>query len=146
MQDNLEQNNMQNQTNSPQPVSPSPSATSEPVGNTVQTNTTGLEPNVLAALSYAVSPLSGFVVLHLEKENPFVRFHAMQSAIMGVVGLMGMLASGFLSVVFIGVLLGPAIFLAYMYFWVVLMYKSYNNEEYEIPYIGKMARDRLQKM
>ncbi len=43
------------------------------------TSSTGLAPNVAAALSYILGPITGVLFLVLEKENRFVRFHAAQS-------------------------------------------------------------------
>ena len=40
-----------------------------------------LDPNVAAALAYLGGVLSGIVFLVLEKQNRYVRFHAMQSTI-----------------------------------------------------------------
>ena len=104
-----------------------------------------LQPNVKAALANLSPPLTSIIVLNIESKNSTVRFYAMQGAIMGFAGLVGLLISGFLSAIFIGLLLMPLIFIAYFYFWIVLMYKAYKNEEYEIPYIGKLAREQLGK-
>lgn len=41
----------------------------------------GLSENIVAALSYVFTFFSGIVVLILERENKFVRFHALQSTI-----------------------------------------------------------------
>ena len=40
---------------------------------------TGLDANLAAALSYLLGFVTGVIFLLLEKENRFVRFHAMQS-------------------------------------------------------------------
>src|SRR5207248_7890986 len=40
---------------------------------------TGLEANLAAALSYLVGFVTGIIFLLIEKDNKFVRFHAMQS-------------------------------------------------------------------
>ena len=42
---------------------------------------TGLDANLAAALSYLLGFVSGAVFLLLEKENRFVRFHALQSVL-----------------------------------------------------------------
>src|SRR6185503_7023177 len=44
---------------------------------------TGLDANVAAAISYIF--IVGLIFFFLEKENKFVRFHAMQSILVGVV-------------------------------------------------------------
>ena len=71
-----------------------------------------LDPNVEAALSYLISPITGVVVFLLEKKNKFVRFHAMQSILFGaafalvfmvlipvvaVIPLIGVILAGFLA-------------------------------------------------
>jgi len=30
--------------------------------------------------------------------------------------------------------------------WLVLMWRAYNGEEYEVPYIGKIAREQMGKV
>ena len=46
-----------------------------------QKTSTGLDANVAAALTYAVGWVTGLAFLVMEKDNRFVRFHAMQSTI-----------------------------------------------------------------
>lgn len=112
-----------------------------------QTPSTGkpytLAPNVEAALSYVLGIISGAVVFILEKDNKFVRFHAMQSCIFSIatfgIGLVG----PYIPVV--GALVATLWSLASFAIWVLLMYKAYNNEEYQLPVIGKIARDQVYK-
>src|SRR5260370_7468781 len=42
---------------------------------------TGFDANVAAALTYLVGFVTGIIFLLVEKENKFVRFHAMQSTL-----------------------------------------------------------------
>ena len=44
-------------------------------------STTSLEPNVAGLLCYLVGWITGLVFILIEKENKFVRFHAMQSIV-----------------------------------------------------------------
>ena len=48
------------------------------------TTSTGLAPNVAGALAYLLGPITGILFLVIEKENRFVRFHAMQSTVLCV--------------------------------------------------------------
>ncbi len=104
-----------------------------------------LEPNVLAALSYAVPLVMGVVVLLTEKENKFVRFHAFQSIIFGLVwcGVSAIATS--LYVVLIGLILSPVITVTGVTMWFFLMWKAYNKEEYQLPFVGKIAHDQTYK-
>src|ERR1043165_9158041 len=50
---------------------------------------TGIDANIAAALSYLVGFVTGVIFLLVEKENRFVRFHAMQSTLLflGIVAI-----------------------------------------------------------
>lgn len=104
----------------------------------------GLPENVAGALSYLLGPITGVLFLVLEKENKFVRFHAMQSLItfggLFVVSiLLGM-------VPLLGWLVGRVLNLVEILIWVVLLVKAYQGERYKLPYIGEIAEKQLGKM
>ena len=115
-----------------------------------QTNL-GVAPNIGGTLCYV--PCIGFVwaivVLIVEKQSRFMRFHALQSllflAAWTVVGI-GLVAAtmvaafvaGFLATL-IG-LLGFPIHLGLLGLNIFLMVKAYGNEEWEIPVVGAMAK------
>lgn len=104
-----------------------------------------LDPNVEAALSYLISPITGIVVFLLEKENKFVRFHALQSIFFGVAVFLAWNVAVMSTAILIGVLLTPIVSIGSFILWLILMWKAYNNEEWEIPYLGKLVRDQLNK-
>lgn len=106
---------------------------------------TNLEPNVAAALSYVVTPFTGILFLVLEKEDKFVRFHAMQSVIFGVASYATWAIATSLVVVLIGILLVPAVSVAAFGMYLYLMWRAYNGDEYEMPVLGKFARDQINK-
>lgn len=100
---------------------------------------TGLDANLAAALSYFVVP--GIVFLIVEKENRFVRFHALQSILLFaafiVVDILLQMVPllGFLVFLFFVL---PATFVLFL----VLMFKAYQGEDFKLPFVGKMAADR----
>lgn len=102
-------------------------------------------PNVEAALAYLLTPITGIVVLLAEKDNKFVRFHAMQSILFGVVAFAAALVANMLIVVLIGIILVPAVTIASVVLWLLLMWKAYNNVEYELPILGKIAHNQINK-
>ena len=101
----------------------------------------GLDANVAAALTYLVGFVTGIFFLLVEKENKFVRFHAMQSTLVfaGIVALDILLQIipilGALVVIFI-VIPASAVL------WLLLMFKAYQGEEFKLPLVGQMAADR----
>jgi uncharacterized membrane protein len=100
----------------------------------------GLPQNTAAALSYAVWWVSGLVFILVEKNNQFVRFHAMQSIMF--FGALTILS--FVPV--LGWLLSPLLMILGFIVWLVAIYKSYNGETFELPVIGKFAKKQLAKM
>ena len=102
---------------------------------------TGFDANVAAALSYLVGFVTGIIFLLVEKDNRFVRFHAMQSTLLfaGIVLIDIVLKLvpilGGLVVIFVVIPLSAAL-------WLLLMYKAYQGEEYKLPLVGQMAADR----
>ena len=103
---------------------------------------TGFDANVAAALSYLVGFVTGIIFLVLEKENRFVRFHALQSTLLfaGIVALDILLQIvpilGALVVVFL-VIPASAVL------WLLMMFKAYQGEEYRLPLVGPFAADRI---
>lgn len=109
-----------------------------------------LEPNAEAALSYMLGALTGIPVLLLEKENQFVRFHAMQSVVftIGLV-ILGVINGVMLSIPILNILWGIGIAFVYLgivIVWLMLMWRAYNHQEWELPYLGKIARDQMKNL
>ena len=106
---------------------------------------TKFEPNIAAALSYLVAPFTGILFFIIEKENKFVRFHAFQSILFGIVVMGLMQISYLLYFIFLGFLLRPLVSLVAFYYWVMLMWKAYNHEQYKLPYLGDIAQNQMNK-
>jgi uncharacterized membrane protein len=102
---------------------------------------TGFDANVAAALSYLVGFVTGIIFLLVEKDNRFVRFHAMQSTLVfaGIVAIDILLQIvpilGALVVIFVVIPLSAVL-------WLLLMFKAYQGEEFKLPLVGQMAADR----
>lgn len=118
----------------PQAPAPQP----QPAGGT------GLQPNVAGALCYLLGLITGIVFLMIEKENRFVRFHAMQSIIVALAFVVVSIVLGFIPI--LGWVLGFLINLLGAALWVVLMVKAYQGEEWEVPVLGKIAREQVGKV
>jgi uncharacterized membrane protein len=103
------------------------------------------EPNIAAALSYLITPFTGIAFFLIEKENKFVRFHAFQSILFGVAVFAASILANMLIAVVIGIFIAPLVSLVAFILWLMLMWKAYNNEEYELPILGKIAHDQINK-
>jgi len=116
------------------------------------TSTTGLSDNVAGALAYVLGPISGAFFLVVEKQSRFVRFHAMQSLLVGVALIIVNFALRILHAVLVHVPLIGWLFalglvmvvgLASLVLWLALMYAAFRGQEWELPWIGKEARKLL---
>ena len=103
----------------------------------------GMDQNVEAGLSYVLVWVTGIIFFLMEKQNRFVRFHAMQSIlffgglsvlyiILNIVGnfpflgLLSLCASGLVGLVwFIG--------------WIVLLINGFQGKYFKLPVIGDYA-------
>lgn len=103
---------------------------------------TGLDANLAAALAYAAGWVTGLAFCFLERENRFVRFHALQSTI-----VFGGLSIAWIVALAVPVIGWIAAFLVIppvtAVLWLVLMYRAYQGERCSIPVAGALAEARL---
>jgi uncharacterized membrane protein len=104
-----------------------------------------LEPNSAAALAYLIPPITGIAFFLVEKKNKFIRFHSFQSILFGIVLYALGTVVGSLRRYFIGDILAPLVSLSGFALWLYLMWEAYNGREYELPYLGKIAKDQTNK-
>lgn len=113
---------------------------------------TGIDQNTAALLSYIVIwpiPISGIIFYLLEKDNKYIRFHALQSILLGlawliasvlivvinwIVRLLPPLLSGFLNAVLVF-----AFLVASFVIIVLAMLKAFQGDRYKFPIIGDIA-------
>jgi uncharacterized membrane protein len=97
---------------------------------------TSIPPGMAAAASYFFPFVGGLVMLALEEEDRFVRFHAAQSIVFWVavipVAILSMIPG-------IGYIFSAVFLVA----WIFLMYQAWTNKEFEIPYLGALARKQV---
>ena len=106
----------------------------------------GFQPNIAAVLSYALTVLTGAVMFVVEKENKYVRFHALQSILFGATWIiLWILASIEMTVPIriIGFVITDVILfvvaLGGFVLWLFLLYKAYRGERFKLPVLGKIA-------
>jgi len=102
----------------------------------------GLAKTTAAALTYVLGPISG-VVFYVVEKDPFVRFHAAQSVV--VFGLLFVI-QWVLTMTVVLVSLVPLLSIITFVLWLVLIYKAWMGEEWEVPVLGAYARKLLKKV
>lgn len=110
---------------------------------TPEKTSTGLEPNIAGLLCYLAGFVTGIIFLLIEKENRFVRFHAIQSII--VFGSVFVLGLVFTVIPLVGWLLSLLLSPLTLVLWIYLMWKAYQNEWTKIPVAGNLAEKQLNK-
>jgi uncharacterized membrane protein len=108
----------------------------------------GLEPNLAALLAYLFGWISGLIFFLIEKDNKYVRFHALQSILLNVAMIVIYIGLVIVSIVLriipvLGAIIAgllwlliPFVFLAAV---IILMIKAYQGEMFKLPIIGDIA-------
>lgn len=101
----------------------------------------GLSESISGVLCYALMWVTGIVFLILEKENRFVRFHAIQSI---VTFLPLLIISSVIGIIpLLGTLIKSLIWVLEIILWLVLMAKAYKGEMFKLPIVGDFAEQQL---
>jgi uncharacterized membrane protein/ribosomal protein L40E len=110
-------------------------------------STTSLEPNIAGLLCYVLGWITGLVFILIEKENKFVRFHAMQSIVtFGAFTVLSILFSILQQVDVIWVLfwiLQLVTGILAFVLWILLMVKAYQGAKFKLPIAGDFAEKHI---
>ena len=103
----------------------------------------GLTQNVAAGLSYVFTWISGLIIFLTEKQNRFVRFHAMQSILFfGGISIIIFVLRFLTALPILGIFMGLAIVLLVIVEvvgWIVLMINGFQGRYFKLPIIGDYA-------
>lgn len=117
--------------------------------NDLGKTSTGIAANIAGLLCYVLGWISGLIFFLIEKENKFVRFHALQSmiafgalfilniAIGMFIRIFAEIGVGFLYPLF--TLINVLLALTALILWILLMIKAYQGEKFKLPIIGDIA-------
>jgi len=105
----------------------------------------GLEENIAGLLCYVLGWITGIVFLVLEKENKFVRFHAMQSiaTFLPLMVIAWIISLIFMWIPFISWAISTLIWILVLILWLILMFKAYQGEMYKLPIVGNFAEKQI---
>lgn len=107
------------------------------LGSTV----TSLPAHIEAVMCYFLGWLSGLIMYFIEKDNKFVRFHALQSMVVFGTLFVATLVLAYIPI--LGLYLLPFLWLASLIIWFFLMVKAYNGQNFKFPLAGDIAQKYL---
>lgn len=101
----------------------------------------GIDENLAGLLCYLCGFVTGIIFMLIEKDNRFIRFHALQSIFVSV-GII--ILNWFLNLIpLLGFIISFFIMLGAFVLWIVLMTKAYQGQRYKLPIIGDMVEKQL---
>lgn len=122
------------------------------VGLIPKTTTLGIGERIEGALCYILWFISGIIFLIIEKDNKFVRFHAIQSIatflplyiiVSQIEKIMYIQSSGGYMLNIFGLLITGALSIVMStlmaVLWLLLIYKASKGEKYKLPMVGRIA-------
>lgn len=99
-------------------------------------HTTSIPPGMAAAASYFFPFIGGLVMLAIEKKDRFVRFDAAQSIVFWVAVLVLFPLSYIPLIKYLYAI-------AFLISWIFLLYQAWMGREFEIPFLGAIARKQV---
>lgn len=118
----------------------------------------GLPRHIAAGLACLFTLVGGIIFLLLEPKDRYVRFWSMQAIFLGglavavnlilraAVAFFGLIPIAGKLVVMLLALANLLFGLAWFILYVVTVVKAFSNQEWEIPWLGKLARRQLDKL
>ena len=112
-------------------------------------SSTGMEPKIACLLAYLFSWLGGLIIFLIEKENKYVKFHALQALILGVLEMAIIIVFfwilGWIPIVgLIFWVIGWLGATACVVFAIIAIIKSFQGERYYIPFLRSLV-DKFNK-
>ncbi|MDD3041596.1 MAG: hypothetical protein PHV51_01460 [Methanosarcinaceae archaeon] len=97
----------------------------------------GLNENIVAALTYIAGWPTGILFLLLERQNKFVRFHAMQSVLVFIPVALLIFITAWIP--YVGWFFADGMGFGGMLLIVIPMYMAYRGAKFKLPLVGKIA-------
>lgn len=114
-----------------------------PQDNAEAATSIGMRANIAAGLSYMFSWLSGLIIFFVEKQNRFVRFHALQSMLFfGSITLLVVFLSTMAQTAPLSALascMSGLLNLVGFIGWIVLMVNGFQGKYFKLPGFGNWA-------
>jgi uncharacterized membrane protein len=122
----------------PPPGYQQPGAPKSPMAQQLGPSSIGIDPNISGALSYFW--IVGLIFFLIEKQNKFVRFHALQSLFYGVgFWILAVLLNVFSNFFFGLSLLSDLLWLVWVIGAIYAAVQAYGGKWFKLPVVGDMA-------
>ena len=103
----------------------------------------GMQPNIEAGLSYVLVWVTGLIFFFMEKQNRFVRFHAMQSILffggLTVIRIILSIIGAFPFLGFFAWLAGIAVGIIWLVGYILLLINGFQGKYFKLPIVGDYA-------
>ncbi len=97
----------------------------------------GLNENIVGAITYVGFWITGVIFLLIERNNKYVRFHAMQSLLLFLPLTLLMFIVAWAP--YIGWLAAEGISFLSMFLLLLMAFMSYRGDKFKLPIVGKYA-------
>ncbi len=88
-----------------------------------------------AVVAYFFGIIGGILVYLIKKDDPYVKFHAVQSILFNIAYFVVAVIVSVVTLGFGGLIIGPLGILI----WLFLMWKAWQGERYMLPLVGSYA-------
>jgi len=111
------------------------------------------ESKLYGALAYFLSFITGVLMLFIKPEDKFVKFHSLQSILLGILAIVLWTVLGIITGVlwfvpvigwFINLVAYSGLSLVSLIIWLFLMWKAYNGEQWKFPIVGDQAEKMVE--
>lgn len=101
--------------------------------------------NIVAAICYipVISIVISLIILFVEKEDKFIRFHALQAFLFSLIYYLAVFFFGGLP--FLGGLISGLFFILAIIVWIYGMMSAYGGKIFKLPFIGKLSEKRTKR-
>lgn len=130
----------ENEKGTPATIDPDPEKGKQQAKAEGDKTSIGLTENVGGLLCYIF--IIGLIFLFMEKENRFIRFHALQSVFTAIAIFLISIILGFIP--FIGIIASLLVSPLAFVLMIFMMYQAYQGNYYKLPFIGDMVENQLE--
>lgn len=96
-------------------------------------------------MSYLLGFVTGIVILMVEKDDKFIRFHAMQSTVIfGILFLLNLVVGVILaSLDLVAIMVNNVILILSLFVWIISIVRAFRGDVFKWPIVGEYAEKQV---